>query len=226
MVWSHNDQWMVTGDTGGFVKYWQTNMNNVKLFQAHKDPVRGLRYPHLCHRPFSTFIVTAIITPTTTHSHHPCLMIRVTPHGYQRFSICRRSCFSWVISVSHLLWNRHADQSFLSWTCFPVFKMSQKRISSVFLTVYFNRKPKQFISILETLYYILILTHLQRIKVLLSILIYIFSLIHFHCFQSQYHYYIIFSFLQLFNFPVSFNFYKYCLIMNKSSHCTVLGVEL
>ncbi|XP_037776883.1 pre-mRNA 3' end processing protein WDR33-like [Penaeus monodon] len=44
MVWSHNDQWMVTGDTGGFVKYWQTNMNNVKLFQAHKDPVRGLSF--------------------------------------------------------------------------------------------------------------------------------------------------------------------------------------
>ncbi|KAK4307492.1 hypothetical protein Pmani_020744 [Petrolisthes manimaculis] len=44
MVWSHNDQWMVTGDTGGFVKYWQTNMNNVKHFQAHKDPVRGLSF--------------------------------------------------------------------------------------------------------------------------------------------------------------------------------------
>lgn len=44
MVWSHNDQWMVTGDTSGYVKYWQSNMNNVKMFQAHKDPVRGLRY--------------------------------------------------------------------------------------------------------------------------------------------------------------------------------------
>ena len=34
MVWSHNDQWMVTGDHGGYVKYWQSNMNNVKMFQV------------------------------------------------------------------------------------------------------------------------------------------------------------------------------------------------
>jgi len=44
MLWSHNDQWMLTGDTAGIVKYWQSNMNNVKHVQAHKDPVRGLRY--------------------------------------------------------------------------------------------------------------------------------------------------------------------------------------
>ena len=44
MKWSHNDQWMLTSDHGGFVKYWQSNMNNVQMYQAHKDPVRGLRY--------------------------------------------------------------------------------------------------------------------------------------------------------------------------------------
>lgn len=44
MVWSHNDNWMVTGDHSGFVKYWQSNMNNVKMFQAHKEPIRGIRY--------------------------------------------------------------------------------------------------------------------------------------------------------------------------------------
>ena len=43
MVWSHNDHWMLTADHGGFVKYWQSNMNNVKMYQAHKDPIRGLR---------------------------------------------------------------------------------------------------------------------------------------------------------------------------------------
>jgi polyadenylation factor subunit 2 len=43
MVWSHNDIWMVTGDHGGYVKYWQSNMNNVKMFQAHKDALRGIR---------------------------------------------------------------------------------------------------------------------------------------------------------------------------------------
>ena len=44
MVWSHNDQWLLTGDHGGFVKYWQSNMNNVKMYEAHKEPVRGLRW--------------------------------------------------------------------------------------------------------------------------------------------------------------------------------------
>lgn len=44
MVWSNNDNWMITGDHGGYVKYWQSNMNNVKMFQAHKEPIRGIRY--------------------------------------------------------------------------------------------------------------------------------------------------------------------------------------
>ncbi len=44
MVWSHNDQWMVTGDHGGYIKYWQSNMNNVKMFQAHKEPVRCVSF--------------------------------------------------------------------------------------------------------------------------------------------------------------------------------------
>lgn len=44
MVWSHNDIWMVTGDHSGYVKYWQSNMNNVKMFQAHKEPLRGISF--------------------------------------------------------------------------------------------------------------------------------------------------------------------------------------
>lgn len=44
MMWSNNDSWMVTGDHNGYVKYWQSNMNNVKQYQAHKEPVRGIRY--------------------------------------------------------------------------------------------------------------------------------------------------------------------------------------
>ena len=43
MVWSRNDSWMVTADQTGYVKYWQSNMNNVKMFQAHKEPVRAIR---------------------------------------------------------------------------------------------------------------------------------------------------------------------------------------
>ena len=35
---------MVTGDHGGYIKYWQSNMNNVKMFQAHKEPVRDVSF--------------------------------------------------------------------------------------------------------------------------------------------------------------------------------------
>ena len=44
MIWSHNEQWMLTGDDMGYVKYWQANMNNVKMFQGHLEAIRGLRY--------------------------------------------------------------------------------------------------------------------------------------------------------------------------------------
>lgn len=51
MTWSHNDMWMLTADHGGYVKYWQSNMNNVKMFQAHKEAIREARFiPNL---PFS-----------------------------------------------------------------------------------------------------------------------------------------------------------------------------
>ncbi|KIH63568.1 WD domain, G-beta repeat protein [Ancylostoma duodenale] len=45
MTWSHNEQWLVSADHEGFIKYWQPNMNNVHMYQAHKDePVRGLSF--------------------------------------------------------------------------------------------------------------------------------------------------------------------------------------
>ncbi|XP_060516912.1 pre-mRNA 3' end processing protein WDR33 isoform X2 [Cylas formicarius] len=53
MVWSHNDSWMVTGDHAGYVKYWQSNMNNVKMFQAHKEALRGISFS-----PLNTKFVT------------------------------------------------------------------------------------------------------------------------------------------------------------------------
>lgn len=61
MVWSHNDSWMVTGDHAGYVKYWQSNMNNVKMFQAHKEALRGIRYLHIELR-FALRSVHRIIT--------------------------------------------------------------------------------------------------------------------------------------------------------------------
>ena len=39
MVWSYMDTWLVTVDHSGFVKYWQINMNNVHMFQSHKEAV-------------------------------------------------------------------------------------------------------------------------------------------------------------------------------------------
>lgn len=41
---------MASADHDGFVKYWQPNMNNVHMFQAHKDePIRSLWYMTLLH---------------------------------------------------------------------------------------------------------------------------------------------------------------------------------
>lgn len=56
MVWSHNDSWMVTGDHAGYVKYWQSNMNNVKMFEAHKEPLRGIRWAPLVRGNQDSFV--------------------------------------------------------------------------------------------------------------------------------------------------------------------------
>jgi WD40 repeat protein len=67
MVWSHDDRWMVTGDHSGRIKYWQSNMNNVKEFVGHKDPVRDISY------------VRAALRYAPWHDHEPCeLSCRVT----------------------------------------------------------------------------------------------------------------------------------------------------
>ena len=45
MAWTNNDQWLATGDHQGYVKYWQQNLNNVHMFQAHKDTaVRAISF--------------------------------------------------------------------------------------------------------------------------------------------------------------------------------------
>jgi polyadenylation factor subunit 2 len=43
-VWSHNDEWMISGDDGGVVKYWQISLNNVQAFKAHEASVRDLSF--------------------------------------------------------------------------------------------------------------------------------------------------------------------------------------
>jgi polyadenylation factor subunit 2 len=45
LKWSDNGDWLLSGDTSGIVKYWQPNMNNVKVLYAHRDSaVRDLAY--------------------------------------------------------------------------------------------------------------------------------------------------------------------------------------
>lgn len=45
LKWSDNGDWLLSGDTSGIIKYWQPNMNNVKVLDAHRDSaVRDLAY--------------------------------------------------------------------------------------------------------------------------------------------------------------------------------------
>lgn len=68
MTWSHNDMWMLTADHGGYVKYWQSNMNNVKMFQAHKEAIREARFiPNL---PFSVVLASLCCTLSATRGRH------------------------------------------------------------------------------------------------------------------------------------------------------------
>lgn len=73
MNWSSSDSWMVTADHGGYVKYWQSNMNNVKMFQAHKEAVRALRWAIVGNEkylrlPFSLELLIYVIEQTLEHS--------------------------------------------------------------------------------------------------------------------------------------------------------------
>lgn len=43
-AWSHSDDWLVSAEQAGIVKYWQPNFNNVKSIQAHADPVRDIAF--------------------------------------------------------------------------------------------------------------------------------------------------------------------------------------
>lgn len=45
LKWSYNSDWLLSGDTQGMIKYWQPNMNNVKVLHAHREAVRDLAYP-------------------------------------------------------------------------------------------------------------------------------------------------------------------------------------
>lgn len=44
LCYSHNDDWLVSGDHDGIVKYWQPNFNNLESIAAHSDPVRDIAF--------------------------------------------------------------------------------------------------------------------------------------------------------------------------------------
>lgn len=44
VVYSHNDEYLLSADQDGVVKYWQTNFNNIKEIVAHEHPVRDLAF--------------------------------------------------------------------------------------------------------------------------------------------------------------------------------------
>lgn len=44
IIWSHDEKWMLSGDQNGSVKYWQSNMNNLKVFRAHEANIRDIAF--------------------------------------------------------------------------------------------------------------------------------------------------------------------------------------
>lgn len=44
LKYSHDDEWLLSGDQEGLVKYWQPNFNNVNIVQAHTDAVRDIAF--------------------------------------------------------------------------------------------------------------------------------------------------------------------------------------
>ena len=44
MKWSHSDQWLVSSDDSGGIKYWQANLNEVQQFAGHAEAVRELSF--------------------------------------------------------------------------------------------------------------------------------------------------------------------------------------
>jgi len=45
LTYSHNDEWLISADQEGIVKYWQTNFNNVKEIEAHeRQPIRDMAF--------------------------------------------------------------------------------------------------------------------------------------------------------------------------------------
>lgn len=42
LEYSHSDDWLISADHDGVIKYWQPNFNNVESIRGHHDPIRDL----------------------------------------------------------------------------------------------------------------------------------------------------------------------------------------
>lgn len=42
--WAKSGSWLVSGDNAGMIKYFQPNMNNLQVFEGHKDSVRDISF--------------------------------------------------------------------------------------------------------------------------------------------------------------------------------------
>lgn len=54
LAYSHSDDWLVSADHDGNIKYWQPNFNNVESIRGHQDPIRDLAFS-----PTDTKFITA-----------------------------------------------------------------------------------------------------------------------------------------------------------------------
>lgn len=44
LAYSHSDDWLLSADHDGTIKYWQPNFNNVENVRGHTDPIRDLAF--------------------------------------------------------------------------------------------------------------------------------------------------------------------------------------
>lgn len=44
LKYSHDDEWLLSGDQDGIIKYWQPNFNNVNILQGHTDAIRDIAF--------------------------------------------------------------------------------------------------------------------------------------------------------------------------------------
>ena len=80
--------WLLTGDHGGFVKYWQSNMNNVKMYEAHKEPIRGLRWASLSSNSCRQKTVwISLLVAIVSLVYLKLIIIRVFENIFTRLSI-------------------------------------------------------------------------------------------------------------------------------------------